>query len=190
VVNQRSGGSSLNSQFVLVQSGREGFIEIARDVPMIDYFTRYVAGRNLRRGLGDVRPWSGATRTRSSCRPGTSRCRRSAWGKGRRSHEVVQPVAEGDSVAPRRHAADFRRSPCVDPGSAPPTAPDAYLACWEQYVTLHEMTGDDRDGCGDGREVTIGGLDKAEPQFSRYFFGATESNSDSHGTFTVRATIQ
>jgi len=41
-----------------------------------------------------------------------------------------------------------------------------------------------------GQEVTIGGFDKAEPQFSRYFFGATESTSNSHGTFTVRATIQ
>lgn len=185
VINQRSGGSSLNSQFILVQSGREGFIEIARDVPMIDYFTRYVADGMYGAVLG-ISPMVGGNPNLIILATGHFEVPQIRWEK-EGTRMVVQPVVEGNlihlTVMPQISAVTI-----VDPEVFRQRGMNTYLTGREQYVTYMNLA--TTVTVQSGQEVTIGGFDKAEPQFSRYFFGATESTSNSHGTFTVRATIQ
>jgi hypothetical protein len=185
VLNQRNQGSSLNSQFILVQSGKEGFIEIARDVPMIDYFTRYVADGLYGAVLG-ISPFVAGNPNLIVLATGHFEVPQIRWEK-EGTRMLVYPVVEGDlihlTVMPQISAITI-----VDPEVFRQRNLNTYLTGREQYVTYTNLS--TTVTLQNGQEVTIGGFDKAEPEFSRYFFGASQSNSTGSGSFAVRASVQ
>ena len=184
-LNQTSRGSSLNSQFILVQSGREGFIEVGRDVPMIDYFTRYVVDGLYGAVLG-ITPGVTGNPNLIILATGHFEVPQIRWER-EGARLLVHPVVEGDlihlTVMPQISAVTI-----VDPEVFRQRQMNTYLTGREQYVTYMNLA--TTVTVQSGQEVTIGGFDKAEPEFSRYFFGATAGNSTAQGSFTIRATIQ
>jgi type II secretory pathway component GspD/PulD (secretin) len=185
VLNQRTSGSSLNSSFILVQSGKEGFIEVGRDVPMIDYFTRYVAD-GLYGAVLSFTPDVFGNPNVIVLATGHFEVPQIRWEK-EGTRLLVQPVVEGNlvhlTVMPQISAITI-----VDPEVFRQRGLNTYLTGRNQYVTYMDLA--TTVTVQSGQEVTIGGLDKAEPEFTRYFFGSAASNATSTGSFTIRATIQ
>jgi hypothetical protein len=185
VMNQRTRGSSLNSSFILVQSGKEGFIEVGRDVPMIDYFTRYVADGLYGAVLGFTPNVFGNPNV-IVLATGHFEVPQIRWEK-EGTRLLVHPVVEGNlihlTVMPQISAVTI-----VNPEVFRQRGLNDYLTGRDQYVTYMDLA--TTVTVQSGQKVTIGGFDKAEPEFSRYFFGVSETNSTSTGSFTIRATIQ
>ena len=185
MLNQRTSGSSLNSSFILVQSGKEGFIEVGRDVPMIDYFTRYVAD-GLYGAVLSFTPDVFGNPNVIVLATGHFEVPQIRWEK-EGTRLLVQPVVEGNlvhlTVMPQISAITI-----VDPEVVRQRGLNTYLTGRNQYVTYMDLA--TTVTVQSGQEVTIGGFDKAEPEFTRYFFGSAASNATSTGSFTIRATIQ
>lgn len=185
VLDQASGGSTLSSQFILVQSGREGFIEVAREVPMIDYFTQFVADGRYGAVLGVLPSVSGNPNILVLA-GGLFTVPQIRWEK-EGARLLVQPVVEGDlvhvTVMPQISAIQI-----VDPGVFRARGLNHFLSARQQFVTYMELA--TTVTVQSGQEVTIGGFTKAAPEFNQYFFGGTAVDASSHGAFTLRATIQ
>lgn len=185
VLNQRTQGAGLNTQFILVQSGKEGFIEIARDVPMIDYFTRYVADGLYGAVLG-ASPFVTGNPELIILATGHFEVPQIRWEK-EGTRMLVLPVVEGDlihlTVMPQISAITI-----VDPEVFRQRRLNTYLTGRQQFVTYTHLA--TTITVKSGQEVNVGGFDKAEPEFNRYFFGAGKHQTSAAGTFTVRATIQ
>jgi hypothetical protein len=184
-LNQQNQGSSLNRQFILVQSGKEGFIEIARDVPMVDFFTRCVADGLYGAVLG-VSPFVTGNPNLIILATAHFEVPQIRWEK-EGTRLLVHPVVEGNlihlTVMPQISAVTI-----VDPEVFRQRRLNTYLTGREQYVTYTHLA--TTVTVQSGQEIQIGGFNKAEPEFSRSFFGASQSHSTGSGTFTVRATIQ
>lgn len=185
LLGQTSGGSSLSSHFILVQSGREGFIEVAREVPMIDYFTRYVASGSYGAVLGIV-PYVARNPNLLILAGGQFEAPQIRWEKAG-TRLLVHPVVEGNlvhlTVMPQISAIKI-----VDWEVFRARGLNTYLTGREQYVTYTNLA--TTVTLQSGSEAAIGGFAEATPEFSRFFFGGTAQSSSSLGTFTVRATIQ
>lgn len=185
LLHQSGGGSNLSSQFILVQSGREGFIEVARDVPMIDYFTRFVADGGYGAVLGIVPSVTGNPDL-LILRSGHFEVPQIRWEKAG-ARLLVQPVVEGSlvhvSLMPQISAIRI-----VDPEVFRTRGLNTFLTGREQYVTYTQLA--TSVTVQSGQEVTLGGFEKADPEFSRCFFGGMAGSSSTAGSFTLRATIQ
>lgn len=185
LLHQSRGGSNLSSQFILVQSGREGFIEVARDVPMIDYFTRFVVDGSYGAVLGIIPSVTGNPDL-LILRGGHFEVPQIRWEKAG-ARLLVQPVVEGSlvhvSIMPQISAVKI-----VDPEVFRSRSMNTFLTGREQYVTYTQLS--TSVTVQSGQEVTIGGFEKADPEFNRFFFGGMTGSSSSAGSFTIRATIQ
>jgi len=185
VADQNKASANLNSQFIVVRSGSEGFIEVAREVPMIDFFTRFVADGSFGAVLG-VTPRVAGNPNLLVLTGGHFEVPQIRWEK-EGSQLLVRPVVEGNlvhlTIMPQISAVKI-----VDPAVFRARGLNTFLTGREQYVTYTRLA--TTVTVQSGQEVTIGGFSKASPEFNRFFFGGTRSSRESHSTFTVRATIQ
>ena len=185
LLNQRSGGSSLNSQFILVRAGNEGFIEVTKDIPMIDYFTRFIADGRYGAVLG-INPRVLNNNVLLPLASGTFEVPEIRWEKAG-SRLLVRPTVDGNlihlEIMPQISAVVI-----VDRDALRRRELNTYLTGREQYVTYTRLA--TTVTVQNGQEVQIGGFAKATPEFNRYFYGGSKSGGVSVGTMTVKATIQ
>jgi hypothetical protein len=185
VINQSTGGAGMSKLSILVQSGKEGFIEVAREVPMIDYFTRYVVDGRYGAVLG-VTPWVAGNPHLLTLAGAAFEVPQIRWEK-EGTRMLVRPVVEGDlihlTLMPQISAIRI-----VDPAVFRSRGLNTFLTGREQYVTYTQLA--TSVTVQSGQELTIGGFENAEPEFNRFFFGGTASTQSSRGSFRVRATVQ
>tara|TARA_R110002096_G_scaffold67332_10_gene163387 strand:- start:7074 stop:8153 length:1080 start_codon:yes stop_codon:yes gene_type:complete len=185
LINQTNRGAGLNSQFILVRAGRDGFIETAREIPMIDYFTRFIADGSFGGVLG-IDPRLVGNNLLFPLGGGRFEVPEIRWEKAG-SRLLVRPTIEGDlihlEIMPQISAVVI-----VDPEALRRRGLNDYLTGREQYVTYTKLN--TSVTVRNGQSVQIGGFQKATPEFNRFFFGGTQSGGVSSGNFTVRATIQ
>ncbi|MEM1296960.1 MAG: hypothetical protein AAGH89_16465 [Verrucomicrobiota bacterium] len=185
LLNQTNRGAALNSQFILVRAGREGFIETAREIPMIDYFTRFTADGSFG-GVFAIDPRLAGNNFLLPLVGGTFEVPEIRWEKAG-SRLLVRPTIEGDlihlDIMPQISAVVI-----VDPEALRRRGLNDYLTGREQYVTYTRLN--TSVTVRNGQSVQIGGFQKATPEFNRFFFGGTQTGGTSAGNFTVRATIQ
>ncbi len=185
LLNQRNSGASLNSSFILVRSGSEGFIEIAQDVPMVDYFTRFIADGSFGAVLG-VDPRLLGNNLLFPLATGRFEVPEIRWEKAG-TRLLVRPTVDGDLVH-LEIMPQISSVVIVDPQALRRRGLNDYLTGREQYVTYTNLN--TRLTVQSGRSVQIGGFQKATPEFNRFLFGGTRSGGVSSGNFTVKATIQ
>lgn len=185
VLNQQGGGSSLNSQFVVVRSGNEGTIEVTREIPMVDYFTRFIADGNFGAVLG-INPRVLGANALFPLAGGRFEVPEIRWEKAG-SRLLVRPSVDGDlihlEIMPQISAVVI-----VDPEALRRRELNTYLTGREQYVTFTKLS--TSVTVANGAEVRIGGFGKATPEFNSYFWGGQRGGTTSAGSMTVRATIQ
>lgn len=180
-IDQRGSTSSLNQQSLLVQSGREAYLEVVKEVPMIDYFTRYIVGPTSPYVI--VGP-NGVVQTFAP--GGTFEVPEIRWEKAG-SRLMVRPVAQGNlitiEVIPQITSIHI-----VNPQKFRDRQVNTYLTGADQYVSFTGLK--TTVTVADGATVTIGGFSQAPPEFNRYFYGFVQTASGGAGSFTLRATIE
>ena len=180
-VNQLGSNSSLNQQSLLVQSGAEAYLEVVKEVPMVDYFTRYLVGSAVPYVI--VGP-NGVART--FLPGGTFEVPEIRWEKAG-SRLMVRPVVQGNlitvEVIPQITSIHI-----VNPQKFRDRRINTYLTGADQYVSFTGLK--TTVTVADGATVTIGGFSQAPPEFNRYFYGFGRSTSGGAGSFTLRATIE
>ncbi|MEM0969692.1 MAG: hypothetical protein AAGJ31_10105 [Verrucomicrobiota bacterium] len=185
LVNQNSANTGVNTQFIVVRSGGEGFIEVARDIPMIDYFTRFVADGSFGAILGN-RPQIVGNNQLIPLVGGRFEVPEIRWEKAG-SRLLVRPVVEGNlihlTLMPQISAVVI-----VDPAAFRARSLNSFLTGREQYVTYTALATEVT--IQNGQSLPVGGFAKASDTFNRYLFGAVRSEGSSVGSLTVKATIQ
>ncbi len=185
IINQRTRSDGLNTSFILVRSGSEGFMEVARDVPMVDYFTRFIADGSFGAMLG-IDPRLIGNNQLFPLATGRFEVPEIRWEKAG-TRLVVHPTIEGDlvhlDILPQISAVVI-----VDPEALRRRGLNTFLTGREQYVTYTKLA--TSVTLKSGQAVQIGGFNKATPEFNRFFAGGTRNQTSSAGNFTVRATIQ
>lgn len=185
IINQSTTGSQLNTSFILVRSGSDGYIEVTKDVPMVDYFTRYIANGSYGAVLG-VSPRIANNQLLLPLGGGVFQAPEFRWEKvGTRL--LVHPTIEGDlihlEIMPQISSLTI-----VDRDALRRRELNGYLTGREQYVTFRNLS--TTVTVRSGQQVQIGGFADASAEFNRFFFGAVKSQRVETGNMTVRATIQ
>ncbi len=183
VLNQSTSGSQLNSSFIMVRAGSEGFIELTRDVPMVDYFTRYISGGQF----GAVFSNSPFLRNGLFIQlGGVFEVPEFRWEKvGTRL--LVRPAVEGNLIH-LEIMPQIRSLVIVDREALRQRGFNEYLTGREQYVTFQGLA--TSVTVASGQTVPIGGFANATKDFNHFLFGATSSSGVNTGNMMVRATIQ
>jgi hypothetical protein len=181
LLNQRGSSDRLDRIFTLVRSGGEGVIEVVRDVPMVDYFTRYIIGNvanfNIR-GPGTINGQFLAG--------GTFEVPEFRWEKVG-SQLIVRPIVQGNlitiEVMPR-----FAAIVIANPQKLAERKLNDFLTGEDQYVTLTSLK--TTVTVQSGQTVTIGSFPAATTEFNRNFWGGRGSTAAGGGSITLKATIQ
>lgn len=182
VLNQRGTSDRLDRVFTLVRSGGEGVIEVVREVPMVDYFTRYIVGNVANfdfRGPGTINGQFVAG--------GTFEVPEFRWEKAG-TQLVVRPTVQGDlitvEVTPR-----FKAIVIANPQKLAERQLNDFLTGEDQYVTLTALK--TTVTVQSGQTVTIGGFPAATAEFNhRFWGGGFNSTGGGGGSITLKATIQ
>ncbi|MCB1234556.1 MAG: hypothetical protein KDM91_05750 [Verrucomicrobiae bacterium] len=179
--NVQSGGTdSLVQQSLLVSSGGTAVLEVVREVPLVDFFTRFTAGSTgyVIQGPGDFiqQVFPGGTFTVPEFR----------WEKIG-TQLLVKPVAAGDlitvEVVPRISALVT-----VNPAKVRERRLNDFLTGADQYITYTQLS--TTVTVANGATVTIGGFNTASADFNRHFFGFGSSSGATAGSITLKATIE
>jgi len=182
-VNQRGTSSTLNQQFILVKSGGVGTLEVVREVPLVNYFTRYFAGGTavapfIIRGPGN--------QVQVIAPGGTFEVPEFRWEKAG-AQLLVKPTVHGNlitvEVVPQISAIVT-----ANPQKLRDRGLNTFLTGADQYVQYTRLK--TTVTVANGATVTIGGFSEAPAEFNRHFFGFGRSTSSSVGSITLRATIQ
>ncbi|MCF6314391.1 MAG: hypothetical protein L3J39_18225 [Verrucomicrobiales bacterium] len=180
MVNQRGSSSSLNRIYTLVKSGGQGLLEVVRDIPMVDYFTRYKVGNvafNVR-GPGNI--------NQNFAAGGTFELPEFRWEKAG-AQLIVRPIVHGDlitiEVIPRISAVVI-----ANPQKLTQRRLNDFLTGADQYVTYTGLK--TTVTVKSGHTITIGSFPAATREFNAYFWGGTRSTSSGGGSITLKATIQ
>ncbi|MCB1232560.1 MAG: hypothetical protein KDN19_20095 [Verrucomicrobiae bacterium] len=172
---------SLVSQSILVRSGGTGVLEVVREVPMVDFFTRL----NLTSYLPLV--IRGPNRQVVTLVPGgTFEMPEFRWEKAG-SELLVKPVVEGNlvnvTVVPRISAIVI-----ANPQALRDRTINSYLTGADQYVEYTSLS--TTVTIANGATLTIGGFTKADAGFNRNFWGYGSGSSSSAGSITLKAVIE
>lgn len=182
-VDQRGSSSSLNQQFILVRSGGTGTLEVVREVPLVDFFTRYFAGGNavgpfVLRGPGNV--------AQLFAPGGTFEVPEFRWEKAG-AQLLVRPTVHGNlitvEVVPQISAIVT-----ANPQKVRDRRINSFLTGADQYVQYTRLK--TTVTVANGATVTIGGFTGATAEFNRHFFGFGRSSGGTSGSITLKATIQ
>jgi hypothetical protein len=182
-VNQRGENSSLNRLFILVRNGGTGTLEVVREVPLVDYLTRYFAGGNavgpfVLRGPGNL--------VQLFAPGGTFEVPEFRWEKAG-AQLLVRPTVYGNlitvEVVPQISAIVT-----ANPQKVRNRQINTYLTGADQYVQYTRLK--TTVTVANGATVTIGGFTDAPAGFNRHFFGFGNSTGGSVGSITLKATIQ
>ena len=182
LLKQNGTSDRLDKMFTLVRSGKESVIEVVRDVPMVDYFTRYIVGNVANfnvRGPGDINGQFVAG--------GTFELPDFRWEKVG-SQLVVRPTVQGNlitvEITPR-----FAAIVIANPQKLAERRLNDFLTGEDQYVTLTSLK--TTVTVQSGQTITIGSFPAATTEFNRYFLGGSSRSSGSGGgSITLKATIQ
>jgi len=185
VLNQTTNSSSLNTAFILVRAGKEGFIELTRDVPMVDYFTRYIADGSYGAVFG-VQPQLLNNQVLLPLAGGRFEVPEIRWEKAG-TRLLVRPIIDGNLIH-LEIMPQIRSVVIVEPDALRGGELSQYLTGREQYVTFQGLA--TTVTVQNGQAVQIGGFSEASDGFNRYIFGGASSQNVSVGNMTVRATIQ
>lgn len=177
---QQSGSDSLVSQSLLVRSGGTGILEVVREVPMVDYFTRL----NVNSYLPVV--IRGPNRQVVTLLPGgTFEVPEFRWEKAG-SELMVKPIVHGNlitvRVVPRISAIVI-----ANPQALRQRPINTYLTGVDQYVEFTALATEVT--VADGATLTIGGFSQAPADFNRNFWGYGGQSSATAGSITLKATI-
>lgn len=180
MVNQRGSSGSLNRIYTLVKSGGEGLLEVVREIPMVDYFTRYKVGSvafNVR-GPGTI--------NQNFAAGGTFELPEFRWEKAG-AQLIVRPIVHGDlitiEVIPRISAIVI-----ANPQKLTERRLNDFLTGADQYVTYTGLK--TTVTVKSGHTITIGSFPAATREFNTYFWGGTRSSSSGSGSITLKASIQ
>lgn len=178
--NQLGSSDSLVSQSLLVRSGGTGILEVVREVPMVDFFTR------LR--VTDYLPLvvRGPNRQVITLLPGgTFEVPEFRWEKAG-SELLVRPIVHGDlitvKVVPRISAIVM-----ANPQAFQERRINSYLTGADQYVEYTSLATEVT--IANGATLTIGSFGNAPAEFNRNFWGFGSRSSTTAGTITLKATI-
>ncbi|NOY00520.1 MAG: hypothetical protein GXP30_12405 [Verrucomicrobia bacterium] len=181
LLKQRGTSDRLDRMFTLVRSGKESVIEVVRDVPMVDFFTRYIVGNVANfnvRGPGTINGQFVAG--------GTFELPEFRWEKVG-SQLVVRPIVQGNlitiEITPR-----FAAVVIANPQKLTERRLNDFLTGEDQYVTLTSMK--TTVTVQSGQAITIGSFPAATAEFNRYFRGGSLSSGSGGGSITLKATIQ
>ena len=179
--HQVSGSDALVSQSLLVRSGGTGVLEVVREVPMVDFFTRL----NVTSYLPVV--IRGPNRQVVTLLPGgTFEVPEFRWEKAG-SELMVKPIVHGNlitvTVVPRISAVVI-----ANPQAFRERRINSYLTGADQYVEYSGLATEVT--IANGATLTIGGFSKAAPEFNRNFWGYGNRQSATAGTITLKATIE
>lgn len=181
LINQKGSSDRLDRIFTLVRSGGEGVIEVVKDVPMVDYFTRYIVGNVANfnvRGPGTINGQFVAG--------GSFEVPEFRWEKAG-SQLVVRPTVQGNlitiEIMPR-----FAAIVIANPQKLTERRLNNFLTGEDQYVTLTSLK--TTVTVQSGQTITIGSFPAATSEFNSYFWGGTRSSSSGGGSITLKATIQ
>ena len=181
LLNQKGTSNRLGRMFTLVRSGREGVFDVVRDVPMVDYFTRYIMGN-----VANFNVLGPGTINGAFLAGGTFEVPEFRWEKVG-SQLVVRPIVQGDlitiEVTPR-----FAAIVIPNPQKLAARRLNDFLTGEDQYVTLTSLK--TTVIVKSGQTVTIGGFPAATSEFNRNFWGGNSSTASGGGSITLKATIQ
>lgn len=179
---QQGGNDSLVRQSILVRSGGTGILEVVREVPMVDYFTRL----NVMSYLPLVIRGPNNQDIITLVPGGTFEVPEFRWERAG-AELMVKPVAQGDlitvEVIPRISAIVIR-----NPGAFRDRAMNTHLTGVDQYVEFTSLR--TTVTIANGATLTIGSFDKAEAEFNRHFWGYSQGSKDTAGSITLKATIE
>ncbi|MFK5920785.1 MAG: hypothetical protein QM496_01290 [Verrucomicrobiota bacterium] len=180
LINQKKSTDSLNRMFTLVKSGGEGVLEVVREIPMIDYFTRYKVGNvgfNVR-GPGTI--------NQNFIAGGTFEVPEFRWEKAG-AQLLVRPTVQGNlitiEVIPRISAVVI-----ANPQKLNERRLNDFLTGEDQYVTYTGLK--TTVTVQSGQTITIGSFPAATSEFNSYFWGGTRSSAAGGGSITLKATVQ
>ncbi len=168
--------SGMSNSFVLVASGGQGVLEVAREVPFLDYFSAYSIGANA--------PFSvqGPGNQIIHVMPGGQfQAPEFHWEKAG-TRLLVKPTVSGNLISLEvipQISAIVMGPPQTFPGQAGPGG----IAGAGQFVTYTRLS--TKVVVENGATVTIGSFTNAPDDFSRQFFGGGKA-----GSLTIRATVQ
>lgn len=185
ILNQKRSGGSLNASFVLVRGGNEGTIEVVREIPMVDEFTRFIVDGSFGAVLGNV-PGVVGNNQLFALVGGQFEVPEIRYEKAG-TRLVVRPIIEGNlihlEIMPQISSVVI-----VDPDALRRRELNTWLTGREQYVTFTKLK--TTVTVANGAEVVIGGFTDAPAEFNRYFWGSGRGGGTTTGSMTVRATIQ
>lgn len=181
LLNQKGASDRLDRMFTLVKSGGEGVFEVVRDVPMVNYFTRYIMGN-----VANFNVLGPGTINGAFLAGGTFEVPEFRWERVG-SQLVVRPIVQGNlitiEVTPR-----FKAIVIANPQKLAERRLNDFLTGEDQYVTLTSLK--TTVTVLSGQTITIGGFPAATSEFNRNFFGGTTSSGAGGGSITLKATIQ
>ena len=181
MLNQKGSSDRLDRIFTLVRNGGEGVIEVVKEVPMVDYFTRYIMGN-----VANFNVLGPGTINGQFLAGGTFEVPEFRWEKVG-SQLVVRPVVQGNlitiEVTPR-----FAAIVIANPQKLAERRLNDFLTGEDQYVTLTSLK--TTVTVQSGQTVTIGGFPAATTEFNRNFWGGSRSSASGGGSITLKATIQ
>ena len=180
IINQKRLSGQLNHMFILVRSGGEGFLEIVKEIPMADFFTRYKVGNfafNVR-GPGTI--------NQNFAAGGTFELPEFRWEKSG-AQLLVRPIIQGNlitiEVMPRISAVVI-----ANPQKLSERRLNDYLTGADQYVTYTGLK--TTVTIQSGQSITIGSFPAASSEFNSYFWGSSQNSASGGGSITLKATIQ
>jgi hypothetical protein len=182
-VSQRGENSSLNQQFIMVRSGGTGTLEVVREVPLVDYFTRYFAGGNavgpfVLRGPGNF--------VQLIAPGGTFEVPEFRWEKAG-AQLLVRPTIYGNLITVEL-VPQISAIVTANPQKVRDRQLNTYLTGADQYVQYTRLK--TTVTVANGATVMIGGFTDAPADFNRHFFGFGNSTGGSTGSITLKATIE
>ncbi|MCB1090416.1 MAG: hypothetical protein KDL87_02715 [Verrucomicrobiae bacterium] len=179
---RQTGSDSMVKQSILVRSGGTGILEVVKEVPMIDYFTRF----NVMSYLPLVIRGPNNQQVITLVPGGTFDVPEFRWERAG-AELMVKPVAQGDvitvEVTPRISAIVIR-----NPQAFRGRTLNSHLTGADQYVEFTSLT--TTVTIANGATLTIGSFDKADGEFNRTFWGYRQGSSASAGSITLKATIE
>ncbi|MFT5469165.1 MAG: hypothetical protein ACI8UO_004280 [Verrucomicrobiales bacterium] len=185
ILNQKRGGGNLNASFVVVRGGNEGTIEVVREVPMVNEFTRFIVDGSFGAVLGNV-PRVAGNNQLFALAGGSFEVPEVRY-ENAGTRLLVRPIIEGNlihlEIMPQISSVVI-----VDPDALRRRELNTWLTGREQYVTFTKLK--TTVTVANGAEVVIGGFVDAPAEFNRYIWGAGRSGGTTAESMTVRATIQ
>jgi hypothetical protein len=179
---QQGGNDSLVRQSILVRSGGTGILEVVREVPMVDYFTRL----NVMSYLPLVIRGPNNQQIITLVPGGTFEVPEFRWERAG-AELMVRPVAQGDlitvEVTPRISAIVI-----ANPQAFRDRTLNTHLTGADQYVEFTSLS--TTVTIANGATLTIGSFDKAEAEFNRHFWGYGQGSNVTAGSITLKATIE